>query len=260
LRWFCLIGDREDLFCHDLGEGLRKKGHSALWNDQFLNGVAELEWRLDSVRSSSSIWLGNQTRISESDIAGVVLRQPLAALGSLGATESATYSGAEQAVALLSWIWSLRCPVINRYRPELWFEPTKSLDFWLGKLGRFGLEAHVSDESRAPHAGSEAGEEQVRYYLCAVIGSRIIWDQGTPERLGSINDSLVEFTKSLDLTYLECSALDFSGMTRIASVEPFPKYDQFCLKSRQEIISELVKLLTGSEDQIANRTGFDSWF
>ena len=260
MRWFCLIGDKEDLFCSDLGEGLRKNGYGALLCGQFLSGGLKLEWRFDSVRSSSNVWLENQTKVSELDIAGVVLRDPSAAPGSLGATESATYSGTEQAVALLSWLWNLRCPVINRYRPELWFEPTKSLDFWFGRLAQFALEAHqpahVSDESHS----SQAGAEQVRSYLCAVIGSRIIWDQGTPERLGSINDSLIEFTKSLGLTYLECRALDFSGKIRIAAVEPFPKYHQFCLRSRQEIISELVKLLTGSEDQTSTRTGFDSWF
>jgi hypothetical protein len=252
------------LFCSDLGVGLRENGYGALLCDQFLNAGPKLEWRFDSVQSSSRIWLGNQTKISESDIAGVVLRKPLADLGSLAATENATYSDAEQAVALLSWTWSLRCPVINRYRPELWFEPTNSLDFWFGRLERFGLEAckpaDLSKHPQSPHPGDEAGEEQVRSYLCAVIGSRIIWDQGTPERLGPVNDSLIQFTKSLGLTYLECRILDSNGRTRIASVEPFPKYHQFCLRSRQEIINELVKLLTGSEDQASTRTGFDSWF
>ena len=264
MRWFCLIGDREDLFCSDLGEGLRKNGYGALLCDQFLDAGPKLEWRFDSEQSSSSIWLGNQTKISESDIAGVVLRKPLADLGSLAATENATYSHAEQGVALLSWIWSLRCPVINRYRPELWFEPTKSLDFWCGKLMGFGLEAYrpadFSKQPQSPQAEDEGGAEEVRSYLCSVIGSRIIWDQGTPGQVGSINDSLIEFTRSLGLTYVECRILDSNGRTGIASVQPFPEYHQFCLRSREEIISELVKLLAGPEDQMSTRTGFDSWF
>ena len=50
------------------------------------------------------------------------------------------YVYAEKEAALLGWVWGLSCPVINRYPPELWFERIESLEFWRGRLERFGLE------------------------------------------------------------------------------------------------------------------------
>ncbi len=44
------------------------------------------------------------------------------------------YVYAEKEAALLGWVWGLSCPVINRYPPELWFEPIESLEFWRGRV------------------------------------------------------------------------------------------------------------------------------
>jgi hypothetical protein len=263
LGLFCLIGDKEDSFCSDLRHELRKHGCTVLLYDPFLNGGSKLQWRLDGGDSSSNLWLEDLTKVSESDIAGAVLRKRLIPPGSLAATENETYANSEQSLALLSWIWSLRCPVINRYPPEFWFEPTESLDFWFGRLERFGLEAcEPSDLCNQPYFPQRRDQTapQIRPYLGAVVGSRVTWDQDTPERLGSINSALIEFTRSLGLTWVEFRVVDSSGSMRIAGVEPFPKYDEFCLWSRQEIIAELVKFLTGSEAPTSTRTGSDSWF
>jgi len=251
------------LLCVDLRQALSKNGSHALWCAQLLNSSAKLVWRFDSRQSSSSVWVDNQTKVSENDIAGVVLRKPLSFSAALAATQSETYLDAERAIALLSWLWSLRCPVINRYRPEFWFEPTESLDFWSGRLERFGLKSanpgDISEESRLREVNSEAGPEKTPY-LVAVVGSRIIWDQGAPGRLRFIDDSLIRFTGSIGLTYLEYRIVNSSSGPRVASVEPFPKYDQFCATSRLNIISELVKLLTRSENQRSIGTDCDSWF
>lgn len=165
------------------------------------------------------------------------------------ALDEATYVHAEKEAALLGWIWGLPCPVINRYPPELWFEPVESLEFWRGRIERFDLELGP------PHS-----ERVESCYPVAVIGSRVVWDQGSPGRLDRINDSLVGFAESLGLSYLEFRITDSMGKPEVAAVEPFPKYDGFCLSSRREIINELIGFLTSSKSAAPLRSATDSWF
>jgi hypothetical protein len=150
---------------------------------------------------------------------------------------------------MLGWIWSLRCPVINRYQPEFWFERTESIDYWCARLDRFGLE---------PEWVAWGGK--IQSYLVCVIGSRVLWDNGAPERLKSIDNALIQFTESLGLTYLEFCVSDSTGKPRVIKVEPFPTYDEFSLSKREEITSELVFQLAPSENAVLARTGSDSWF
>jgi 1-acyl-sn-glycerol-3-phosphate acyltransferase len=165
------------------------------------------------------------------------------------APDEATYIHAEKEATLLGWIWGLPCPVINRYPPELWFEPVGSLEFWHGQIDRFDLEL-VSTRS----------DQAVPCYPVAVIDSRVVWNEGAPSRLGRINDSLVGFAGSLGLGYIEFRIADTMGKPQVAEVEPFPKYDGFCLSSRREIIRELVDSLTGSKSAGPVRNASDSWF
>lgn len=159
------------------------------------------------------------------------------------------YVYAEKEAALLGWVWGLSCPVINRYPPELWFERIESLEFWRGRLERFGLEL------------TAVGVEQTAScYSVAVIGSQVIWDQGAPQRLECTNDSLIKFAKSLGLSYLVCRITDSSDKPKISGVEPFPTYDGFCVPSRREIVTELIRLITASKSEVSSRTATDSWF
>jgi hypothetical protein len=161
----------------------------------------------------------------------------------------AKYLYAEKEAALLGWIWSLRCPVVNRYTPELWFGPGDSLAYWCGRLERARLE---------PERSTQGGSS--RSYLASVIGSRVIWDEGTPERLASLNNALMEFTRELGLSYVEYRISDSINEPRVSAVEPFPKYDGFCLLSRQKIVNELVTQLTSSKGTVPARSESDSWF
>jgi hypothetical protein len=125
----------------------------------------------------------------------------------------------------------------------------ESLEFWRGRIERFGLEL-----------GPSESEQVEPCYLVAVIGSRVVWDQGAPGRLDRINDSLVEFAESLGLSYLEFRIAESTGKPRVAAVEPFPMYDAFGLSSRREIINELIGALTSLKSAAPLRSASDSWF
>ena len=228
---------------------MTEHGHPVRTIQELYRDPARISWRLDSDRSSTSFRLETGGASFEAEISAVFVRKSPFVQKEGWALDEATYVQAEKDAALLGWIWGLPCPVINRYPPELWFEPVGSLEFWRGRIERFDLEL-VSTRS----------EQTVPSYPVAVIGSRVVWDEGAPSRLDRINDSLVGFAKSLGLSYIEFGITDSMGKPRVAAVEPFPKNDGFCLSSRREIINELIAYLTSSKSGGPVRNASDSWF
>jgi hypothetical protein len=210
---------------------------------------AKISWRFDTERSSTSCRLETAGADSEVEISAVFVRKKPFVRNQGWTLDDATYVHAEKEAALLGWIWGLPCPVINRYTPELWFAPVGSLEFWRGRIERFNLEL-------VPTLPEPVGPS----YPVAVIGSRVVWDQGAPGRLDRINDSLFGFAESLGLSYLELRIADAMGKPQVVGVEPFPKYDAFCISSRREIINELIDFLTDSKSAGPLCNATDSWF
>jgi hypothetical protein len=209
----------------------------------------KISWWFDTDRSSTSCRLETGAASFDAEISAVFVRKRPFVQGEGWTVDEATYVHAEKEAALLGWIWGLPCQVINRYTPELWFGPVESLEFWRGRVERFDLEL-----------GATFSQPVAPSYPVAVIGSRVVWDQGAPGRLDRINDSLIGFTESLGLGYLEFRIADSIGKPQVVSVEPFPKYDSFCVASRREIINELIGFLTHSKSAGPSRDATDSWF
>ena len=209
----------------------------------------KISWWLDTGRSSTSCRLESAAANSDVEISAVFVRKRRFVQHQGWPLDEATYVHAEKEAALLGWICGLPCPVINRYPPELWFGPVESLEFWRGRVERFDLEL-----------GSTRSQQIAPSYPVAVIGSRVVWDQGAPGRLDRINDSLIGFAESLGLSHLEFRIADSMGKPQVAVVEPFPKCDGFCLSSRREVINELIGFLTGSKSAGPLHNPSDSWF
>jgi hypothetical protein len=244
-----LINCNGDPLCVDLLKGLTERGHPVRAIRDLYSYPGKISWRLDSGRSSTSFRLKTGAANSDVEISAAFVRKGPFAQKEGWAFDEATYVHAEKEAALLGWIWGLPCRVINRYPPEFWFRPVDSLEFWRGRIEQFDLEL-----------GSTQSEQVKRSYPVAVIGSRVVWDQGAPGRLDRINDSLVGFAESVGLSYLEFRITDSMGKLQVADVEPFPKYDGFCLPSRREIIIELIGFLTSSKSAGPVRNAADSWF
>jgi hypothetical protein len=243
-----LINATGDPLCVDLLVGLTERGHPVRAIQELYRNPAKISWWLDTGRSSTSCSLETAGANSDVEISAVFVRKGPFVQKEGWAIDEATYVHAEKEAALLGWILGLPCPVINRYPPELWFGPVESLEFWRGRIERFDLELSTPSQQIAP------------CYPVAVIGSRLVWDQGAPGRLDRINDSLVGFAQSLGLSYLEFRIADSMGKPQVAAVEPFPKCDGFCLSSRREVINELIGFLTGAKSAGPLRNPSDSWF
>lgn len=244
-----LINCAGDPLCVDLLKGLTERGHSGRAVEDLYRSPAKISWWFDTERSSTSCSQEAAGADSVVEISAVFVRKRPFVQNQGWTLDEATYVHAEKEAALLGWISGLPCPVINRYTPELWFGPAESLEFWRGRIEPFDLEL-------APNQ-SEQGAPS---HPVTVIGSRLVWDQGVPDRLDRINDSLVGFTESLGLNYVEFRIADSIGKPQVVSVEPFPTYDAFCLSSRREIINELIRFLTGSKSAGPSRNPTDSWF
>jgi hypothetical protein len=272
---FLLLGHKTDALCNDLGTALEAAGHSVRFLEDIFGSSAKVAWRLDSQGSTSACVLENGASLSDQDIHGLFVKKPLFQPPSNSSLRDAVYIYAEKEAALLGWISSLPGQVINRYTPALWFGPTESLDFWRERLERFGLEP-ADSMLTGPRAGGRSQTEQIsesvcevevtaresvgRAYLVAVVGSRVIWEQGTPERLATINEALIEVARSVGLTYIEGKVLDSTDNPRILKLECFPKYNGFCQSDRKAIVNELVSILTTSGHPAPERTESDSWF
>jgi hypothetical protein len=65
------------------------------------------------------------------------------------------YMQAETQAALLGWLWSLPCPVVNRYPSAIWYRPRAPLLSWFPLFHRCGLAitetlvTNVEQEARA---------------------------------------------------------------------------------------------------------------
>lgn len=245
---FLLLCGDDDGLCRNAGRVLESRGYATRLGD-FFDYSAKVCWRIDPERQSSLFRPADGVTIGDREILGVLVRKPLFEQRDGWSAKDATYRHAEKEAAMLGWIWSLSCPVINRYSPELWFGRIDSIDYWHGRLECFGLEPEPPRQW-----------DPKRSYLVSVIGSKVIWDQSAPASLRSIEDALVQFARSLGVTYMEYTIADSPDKPRVAAVEPFPTYYGSCPASRQEIINEILANLTGSENHALARTPSDSWF
>ena len=112
-------------------------------------------WWLDNEKSASLFALDDEPPTPSDQISGVLVR-------SIGWIDPAgwepddlAYMQTEMQAALLAWLWSLDCPVVNRYPSAIWYYPQVPLLFWQRLLRRCGLpvlETLVTNVEQEAHA------------------------------------------------------------------------------------------------------------
>ena len=280
---YLLLGHPLDECCRSVSAALQEHGRRAIIVQNPLTDPVQFAWRLED-RKSTSRWVYDEwPGMLDEDISGVLV-------GSRGwidpgewAPEDAAYAQAEAQAALLAWLWSLPCPVVNRYSADGWYHTHASLLSWHPLLHRAGLETPemlvTSDVDSAWAFGGPRGavlntltggsaylvktdadwtglaelQRRIPVWLSrphgaaqsvCVVGERVVWDGVPPTRARAREEALRRFASSADLAFVELALAPVDGRLCAVAVEDQPRLERFGAFARREIVDGLVALLT----------------
>jgi len=279
-----LLGDSQDICCLRVSAALAARGSRARILSNPLSHPERFSWRLDNWHSSTHLhWDGGQS-IDDREIAGVLVRNPGFIESDGWRSHDLAYVHAETQAALLGWLWSLACPVINRYPASIWYRPQATILFWQPWLQLSGIPviemliSNVDQESRAfgqrlgavyapltsdaryligtedEWAGLAAMQQRCSPvclthphgvpHLACVVGEQVVWEGTPPDEAAILASALRRFAAAAGLAFVEVLLANTAGGIRAVAVEPFPFFEHFGDSAQQEIVAGLVQLLT----------------
>jgi hypothetical protein len=170
-----LLGHREDPCCAGVLGLLQARNYPVRIIANPLAHPSRFTWRLDTAKCASQFAWEAEPPIADDEIAGVLVR-------SAGWLDPAgwepadlAYMRAETQAALLAWLWSLACPVVNRYPPAMWYRPRVPLLSWHSLLRCCGLptqEVLVTNlEREARGFGRHLARQQIAGAVYAPLSS-----------------------------------------------------------------------------------------
>ena len=150
-----LLGHSQDPCCLSVQAELEAGGYPTRIISQPMMLPSSFAWRLDNGRSASRLILDDELQLRDDQIAGVFVRSTGWIDSDGWQPDDLAYMQAETQAALLAWLWSLACPVVNRFPPAIWYRPQAPLLSWHALLRRCGLPTletlvtNVDQEARA---------------------------------------------------------------------------------------------------------------
>lgn len=279
---YLLLGSPGDACCERVQAELEARGHTARILADPFSAPLRSSWRLDGSGSTSRLdWEGEAT-LGEEEIEGVLVRGG-AGLDPQGwKPEDAMYMQAELQAAVLGWLWSLPCPVVNRYPAAVWYRPQAPLLTWQPQLWRCGIPVPESlltngeEEARAfgqplgavyTPLTSETGylvatEEEWRGLagmqrhtpvwlarphgapeLACVVGERVVWNAPPSDEARALEPALRRFASLVGLAWVTLALAPTAQGMRTVAVEPRPGLELFGEPAAQQIVEALVELL-----------------
>lgn len=193
-----LLGNLHDPLCLAVRDALEARDLPALVIANPMTYPARFEWRLDNKQSASRLVCEEGPPISNDHIAGVLVRHTGWLDPAGWEPGDLAYMQSETQAALLAWLWSLACPVVNRYPAAIWYRPQASALLWRPLLRRVGLPA------------METLVTNVEYEARAF--ARRLADDGVP---GAVYGPLTS-----DVRYLVSCEEDWSGLAALQRVAP----------------------------------------
>jgi hypothetical protein len=286
---YLLIGDCNDFLCSGVKASLERRGCETrcLGNPCF--EPVHFALRIDTLTSSSQLIFEDGRELSDRQIDGVLVAKPVKLSPTRWNRNDLAYAQTEIDAALLAWLWSLSCPVINRYSAALWFRSDPPLLSWYTMLLQHGLRGldsvitnvetearHFSmplcdrtvytpltSRSRYPLDSYEVWQkigailgatpinlthEWIPRFAACVVGSRVVWNQAPPTEVPIIEKRFIHFVEAAGLAFCQIDITLTPDGVRVTNVDPCPRLELFSQSARLDIISELVKLLTGDLD------------
>ena len=134
-----LLGDPQDSFCLSIRHALEARNYPVRMIANPVVHPSRFEWRLNNDRSASQLVWGDEPPLHDNELAGVFVRSAGWLDPGGWRPEDLAYTQAETRAALLAWLWSLPCPVVNRYSAALWHCPQPPFLSWRPVLRCCGL-------------------------------------------------------------------------------------------------------------------------
>ncbi len=276
-----LLGDPRDLCCVAVREALVERGHETQLSRNPLAQPSRLSLWLDDDRPGSELAWDAQPPLRDGDLAAVLVLGPATVDPAGWKPEDFAYVQAETQAALLAWLWSLECPVVNRYPAAVWYRPRPPLLAWHGLLRRSGLPTldtvvtNVEAEARA--FGKRIGgavygplTSDTRYLVTSendwrglatllrvtpaclspphgearpvcVVGEQVIWDGPS---VAELEPALRRFAAALGLDCVQLALAPTAAGPAVVAVETRPYLEQFGDAARAAIVDAVVRLLT----------------
>jgi len=286
---YLLLGDLQDSCCVRVRDELEAQSCAVRIVSNPLVDPWRFAWQLNNAESVSQLGLGEEPPLSNDQIAGVLARTSGCIDPLDWEPDDLAYMQAETSAALLAWLWSLPCPVVNRYPAAVWYQPQCPLLYWQPLLQRCGLpipetvvtnvehEARVFGRTAAtggtggavygPISGAVqylissekewiglASLQRVspiclavphgKTQLVCVVGERVIWDDEPRADVLLLEPAVRRFAAAAGLAFVELALAPTDQGMCVVMVEPHPQLEQFRLASQQEMVEEIVTLLT----------------
>jgi hypothetical protein len=293
-----ILGSPTDPFCLELLQALAVEGHSAQVVSKLFEGPSIARWRFDSDSSSSAVVLPDARELSGAEIESVFIAHNSGLDVSNWNEQDGPYAYHEAQAALLGWLWSLPCPVVNRLPAQWWYYNSMPLAAWQPLLGRAGFTAgslaisNVASALRrfagptgaavySPLASSQCymvasesewqGIEQLTTLapVClsrphrqpvhvCAVGSQLFWNMAPPAEACALECSVARLRDLLKLDWLSVALARFGYTWHVVGVETLPQLCAFDAAARAEIIHALVRRLTSQQTTGCSRRLGDS--
>jgi hypothetical protein len=256
---YLFLGEADDALARSLRAALEKRGAQVRALADPFSKSTRFSLRVDSTNTTSRLALEDGTCLVDCDIAGVFLRRRRAAGIAGPSSDDHGYIEAEIEAATLAWIWSLRCPVVNRLPAWLWYNPMPPLQFWSRLLQTSGLPEIDLDTSETASTGRKcagplgAKDRPMVYGRACVIGHLAVWNRVRPDNLGRYETALIEFTRCAGLSFLEVALVETNDGIRVKEVDPFPDLSRFCASSSRAITEALAMLFNDSNPTVPSK-------
>jgi hypothetical protein len=150
-----LLGDPQDPCCSRVRSLLEARNYPTRIIANPLMYPSLFGWQLNNDQSASQLSWDEKPPLLDKQISGVLVRNT----GWIDPTgwepDDLTYVQVETQAALLAWLWSLACPVVNRYPSAIWYRTQVPLLAWQRLLRESGLPTletlitNVEHEARA---------------------------------------------------------------------------------------------------------------
>jgi hypothetical protein len=250
---YLLLGKADDALARTVQQTLEKRGAQVRFLSDPFSESTSFSWRLDSTHASTALVFEDGTCATETDISGVFLRRKTIRRTNRANSDDYSYIQAEIEAAVLGWIWSLPCPVINRVPAWIWYWRKPPLRFWSRLLRASGLpdlaykpKRQVGSTNR--EASGRAGIRDPSVVSCraCVVGQAVVWQYARPADLDRYESALIEFTRRIGLSFLELTMVRTRGGVGVNEVDPFPSLNRFHTASKELITEAIAKLFTDS--------------